>query len=73
LPKNQGSVNQLTHQISQATTRVGPNAGMLGGGNNTQSLKHQLFNVNSEVQINDQPDNYENQQMQGRHYDVQNS
>ena len=50
LPKNQGSVNTLTNQLSQANSHFqnGPNAGNFGN-INMQSLKNQVFNINSEI------------------------
>lgn len=53
LPKNPGSRNTLTHQLSQATAS---GFGLGGFGSNTmnmKSLKNQVFNVNSEQQIDE--------------------
>ena len=41
---------------------MGPNAGNFGGGSNMQSLKNQIFNVNSEIQFNDEQQGENHQQ-----------
>ena len=49
LPKNQGSRNTLTHQLSQATASgFGLGGGFGSSTMNMKSLKNQVFNVNSE-------------------------
>ena len=49
LPKHAGSRNTLTHQLSQATAQGGFGASTM----NMKSLKNQVFNVNSEQQIDE--------------------
>lgn len=54
IPRNQNSKNTLTKQLSKAqVTASGVGLGF-GAGTNMQSLRNQVFNINSEGQIDNQ-------------------